>query len=157
MLCCIDITRYNQNAKIVGPISKQLKFVRSGVADVIIVDEQCVRTDVLEEAKKNNAVVIATTDKMCLGLPDKTREDADKIVSELVNNQIEGALILDPDKVGEVATSVAMKISNDRQSLKLLPDLDEVVEMAKECTECEWCQSCMSKQHSNDGCSDGCK
>ena len=81
-ICCaaIDITRYNKNAKIVGPISKQLKFIRSGVADVIIVDEQCIRTDVLEEAQKNNAVVIATTDKMCLGLPDKTNEDADKIV-----------------------------------------------------------------------------
>ncbi len=69
-ICCaaIDITRYNQHAKVVGPISKQLKFIRSGVADVIVVDEQCIRTDVLEEAKKNNAMVIATTDKMCLGL-----------------------------------------------------------------------------------------
>ena len=140
-ICCaaIDITRYNKNAKIVGPISKQLKFIRSGVADVIVVDEQCIRTDVLEEAKKNKAVVIATTDKMCLGLPDKTKEDADKIVAELINNQIEGALILDPDKVGEVATKVAMKTASGRDNLKILPDLDEVVELAKTCTECEWC------------------
>ena len=140
-ICCaaIDITRYNKNAKIVGPISKQLKFIRSGVADVIVVDEQCIRTDVLEEAKKNKAVVIATTDKMCLGLPDKTKEDADKIVAELINNEIEGALILDPDKVGEVATKVAMKTASGRDNLKILPDLDEVVELAKTCTECEWC------------------
>lgn len=140
-ICCaaIDITRYSKNAKIVGPISKQLKFIRSGVADVIVVDEQCVRTDVLEEARKNDAVVIATTDKMCLGLPDKTDEDADKIVSELVNKQIDGALILDPDKVGEVATKVAMKTSGTRQKGKNLPDLDEIVDLAKECTECEWC------------------
>lgn len=140
-ICCaaIDITRYSKNAKIVGPISKQLKFIRSGVADVIVVDEQCVRTDVLEEARKNDAVVIATTDKMCLGLPDKTEEDADKIVSELVNKQIDGALILNPDKVGEVATKVAMKTSGTRQKGKILPDLDEIVELARECTECEWC------------------
>lgn len=140
-ICCaaIDITRYNHNAKIVGPISKQLKFIRSGVADVIVVDEQCIRTDVLEEAKKNNAAVIATTDKMCLGLPDKTNEDADKIVSELINQQIDGALILDPDKVGEVATKVAMRTSGERSKVQFLPDMDEVVELAKKCTECEWC------------------
>jgi acetyl-CoA decarbonylase/synthase complex subunit alpha len=140
-ICCaaLDITRYNKNAKVVGPISKQLKFVRSGVADVIVVDEQCVRTDVLEEARKNKAAVIATTDKICLGLPDMTDEDADKIVEQLVNDEIEGALILDPDKVGEVATRVAMQIAKDREALKLLPDLDEIQEMARECTECGWC------------------
>src|SRR5664280_3923476 len=76
---------------------------------------------------------------MCLGLPDKTGEDADKIVSELVNKQIDGALILDPDKVGEVATKVALKTSEGRSKVKVLPDLDEIVELAKECTECEWC------------------
>lgn len=141
-ICCaaLDITRYSKNAKVVGPISKQLKFVRSGVADVIVVDEQCVRTDILEEAKKNKAAVIATTDKICLGLPDMTGEDTDEIVSQLVNEEIEGALILDPVKVGEVAPRVAMKISKGREALKLLPDLDEITEMAKECTECGWCQ-----------------
>ena len=152
-ICCaaLDITRYNKSAKIVGPISKQLKFVRSGVADVIVVDEQCVRTDILEEAKKNNAVVLATTDKICLGLPDLTKEDADKIVSQLVKGDIEGALILDPDKVGEVATRVAMNIAEDRGNLKILPDLDEITEMAKECTECGWCdRACPNSQQMMD-------
>ncbi|KAF5061123.1 Prismane/CO dehydrogenase family protein [anaerobic digester metagenome] len=140
-ICCaaIDITRYNNQAKIVGPISKQLKFVRSGVADVVVVDEQCVRTDVLEEARKNKAVVIATTDKICIGLPDKTNEDPDKIVSELLNDEIEGALILNPDKVGEVAVKAARKLSGERKNLKMLPNMEEVVEYAKECTECGWC------------------
>ncbi|WP_071907440.1 CO dehydrogenase/acetyl-CoA synthase complex subunit alpha [Methanobacterium congolense] len=140
-ICCaaIDITRYNNQAKVVGPISKQLKFVRSGVADVVVVDEQCVRTDVLQEARKNKAVVIATTDKICIGLPDKTKEDPDKIVSELLNDEIEGALILDPAKVGEVAVKAAKKLSGERENLKMLPDMDEVVEYAKECTECGWC------------------
>ena len=140
-ICCaaIDISRYNKAAKVVGPLSKQLKFIRSGVADVIVVDEQCIRTDVLEEAVKNKAAVIATTDKMCLGLPDLTDEDADEIVSKLVCREIDGALILDPEKVGEVATRVAMKIADERENLKILPDLDEIQEMAKECTECGWC------------------
>ena len=106
-----------------GPISKQLKFVRSGVADVVVVDEQCVRTDVLQEARKNKAVVLATTDKICLGLPDKTDEDPDKIVSQLLNDEIEGALILDPEKVGEVAVKAARKLSGERKNLKMLPDM----------------------------------
>lgn len=140
-ICCaaIDISRYNKAAKVIGPLSKQLKFIRSGIADVIVVDEQCIRTDVLEEAIKNKAAVIATTDKMCLGLPDLTDEEPDKIVSKLVNREINGALILDHDKVGEVATKVAMKISGERENLKILPNLDEIQQMANECTECGWC------------------
>ena len=148
-ICCaaLDITRYNKSAKVIGPISKQLKFVRSGVADVIVVDEQCVRTDILEEANKNNAVVLATTDKICLGLPDLTKEDSDKIVAKLIKGDIKGALILDPEKVGEVATRVAMDIAEDRENLKILPDIDEITEMAKECTECGWCvRSCPNSQ-----------
>jgi len=140
-ICCaaIDISRYNDQAKVVGPISKQLKFVRSGVADVIVVDEQCVRTDILEEAQAKNTAVIATTDKICLGLPDLTSEDPDKIVSKLVNKEIPGALILDPAKVGEVAVKAANILSPERATLKKLPDLDEVQKLSSECTECGWC------------------
>lgn len=140
-ICCaaIDISRYNDRAKVVGPLSRQLKFIRSGVADVIIVDEQCIRTDVLEEAQKKNTAVIATTDKMCLGLPDMTDKDSDLIVSKLLNKEIEGALILDPEKVGEVSVKVAKILAPEREKLKLLPELDEVQAMAVECTECGWC------------------
>ncbi|MGC9517531.1 MAG: CO dehydrogenase/acetyl-CoA synthase complex subunit alpha [Methanomicrobiales archaeon] len=148
-ICCaaIDISRRDDRAKVVGPLSKQLKFIRSGVADVIIVDEQCIRTDVLEEAKKNNAVVIATTDKMCLGLPDKTDEYSDKIVNQLLNREIEGALIQDPDKVGEVSVKVAMQNSKERANLKKLPDIDEIKEMAETCTECGWCNRVCPNSH----------
>lgn len=140
-ICCaaIDITRYNRSAKVVGPLSKQLKFIRSGVADVVVVDEQCVRADVLEESRKSKAAVIATTDKMCLGLPDLTTEDPDKIISKLLNNEVEGALILDPQKVGEVSVKVAMKLSDERKNLKVLPDFAEIVKYAEECTGCGWC------------------
>ena len=58
----------------------------------MVVDEQCVRTDILEEARKNKACVIATTDKICLGLPDMTHADPDIIVRKLVNDEVEGVL-----------------------------------------------------------------
>lgn len=140
-ICCtaIDISRYSKSAKVVGPLSKQLKFIRSGVSDVIVVDEQCVRTDVLEEAKKTGAVVIATTDKMCLGLPDMTKVDPEVTINEILTGKIDGALIMDPKKVGKVAVEVSKKLSGTRKGLKALPDLSEVSKLAKKCTECGWC------------------
>ncbi|MGL4669224.1 MAG: CO dehydrogenase/acetyl-CoA synthase complex subunit alpha [Methanobacteriaceae archaeon] len=140
-ICCasIDITRYEDRAKIVGPISKQLKFFRSGVADVIVVDEQCIRSDVLEEAQKTDTVVIATTDKMCLGLDDRTNDDAEDIISDILSKRISGALILDMDKVGEVATKLAIALYPKRKPYKGLPNKDELSKEASNCTECGWC------------------
>jgi len=140
-ICCasIDITRYTHRAKVIGPISKQLKFVKSGVADVVVIDEQCIRTDILEEAKKTNTAFIATTDKICMGLPDRTNDPADDIVEDILSNKIEGALILDPEKVGEVATKLAIPLSKERANLKILPDMDEIQKEASKCNKCEWC------------------
>lgn len=141
-LCCTahDLTRYTRQAKIVGPISWQVKFVRTGVPDVIVVDEQCIRTDIVKEAKKVGAVVIATSRKNCQGFPDKTREPADKIVEELINGEIPGALILDPEKVGEVAVKAALKIAPRRAKFKAIPSMEEVVSQAKRCRKCRECE-----------------
>ncbi|MBM4241516.1 MAG: CO dehydrogenase/acetyl-CoA synthase complex subunit epsilon [Euryarchaeota archaeon] len=141
-ICCsaIDISRRDKNAKIIGPLSKQLEFIRSGIADVIVVDEQCIRTDVLEEALKNNSTVIVTTDNACYGLPDRTNEDADKTVSDLIERRIDGALILDAEKVGEIAVKTALRISKDRRNIKILPDLKEVTKYAEDCIKCRMCE-----------------
>ena len=52
-ICCtaLDATRYSTSAKIVGPMSYQARYIRSGIPDVIVVDEQCVRTDLLSESE----------------------------------------------------------------------------------------------------------
>jgi len=69
-ICCtaLDLTRYSSMAKIVGPISWQLRYIRSGLADLIVVDEQCIRADALVEAQKVKTPVIAASSKNCLGL-----------------------------------------------------------------------------------------
>ncbi|HII83993.1 MAG TPA: acetyl-CoA decarbonylase/synthase complex subunit alpha, partial [Methanobacterium subterraneum] len=59
--------------------------------------------------------------------------------SKLLNKEIEGALILDPEKVGEVSVKVAKILAPEREKLKLLPELEEVQKLALECTECGWC------------------
>jgi acetyl-CoA decarbonylase/synthase complex subunit alpha len=85
-LCCTahDMSRYNKRAKIVGPISWQLRFIRAGIPDLIVVDEQCIRTDVVQEAKAIGVPVIATSEKSCLGLPDMTAASSDTVVDDLL-------------------------------------------------------------------------
>jgi len=141
-LCCTahDITRYNDKAKIIGPISWELRFIRTGVPDVIVVDEQCIRTDVLDEATKIHAPLIAASEKACRGLPDRTYDPVEEIVEDLVSGRQKGALILDMDKVGEVATKVAIRLAPERKKFKALPSTEEVIEEAKRCLQCGFCQ-----------------
>jgi acetyl-CoA decarbonylase/synthase complex subunit alpha len=141
-LCCtaFDNTRYYSRAKIVGPISWQLRFVRGGFADVVVLDEQCVRTDMFEEARKVHAPVIAASEKNCMGFKDRTNDDADAIVSDLVSGKVAGVLILDPELVGEVAVRVAQQVAPIRKKLKNLPTLDELLKEAKSCRQCNICQ-----------------
>ncbi|MHC1585699.1 MAG: CO dehydrogenase/acetyl-CoA synthase complex subunit alpha [Candidatus Syntropharchaeia archaeon] len=139
-LCCTahDTTRYNDRAKIIGPMSKEVKFVRSGVADVIVVDEQCIRTDILQLAISVKSPLIATSTKAMHGLPDRTRDEPDKIVKDLVNGT-PGVIILDPEKAGEVAVRVALEIAPKRQKFKAIPDVEEVISLAKKCQHCGAC------------------
>jgi len=141
-LCCTahDITRHEHNAKIVGPISQQLRFLRAGIADVVILDEQCVRADSLEEAGKSGAPVIVTSDKLCLALPNRTNTKVEDTIAELVEGKIPGALILDPAKAGEVAVNVAAKIAPKRTKFKAIPSQEELVEWAKRCQNCGDCR-----------------
>jgi acetyl-CoA decarbonylase/synthase complex subunit alpha len=141
-LCCTahDIARYDKRTKIVGPISWQLRFIRSGVPDVVVLDEQCIRTDALDEAQGIKAPVIAANEKNCMGLPDRTEDPADAIVEDLVSGKTPGALILDPDKVGEVAVKTALKVAPKRKKFKTIPEADELVRRAKECRQCNDCR-----------------
>ena len=141
-LCCtaIDTTRYFKQGKIVGPISWQIRFIRSGVADVVVLDEQCIRTDAFNEAQAVKAPVIAASEKNCLGLPNRTNDATDAVVEDLVSGKAPGVLILDPEKVGEVAVKVALKVAPIRKKFKALPEAEEIVKIAKTCRQCNMCQ-----------------
>jgi acetyl-CoA decarbonylase/synthase complex subunit alpha len=141
-LCCTahDITRYYNRGRIIGPISWQLRFVRGGFADVVVLDEQCVRTDVFDEAQKVHAPVIAASEKNCMGFKNRTNDPADEIVSDLVSGKVAGVLILDPDKVGEVAVRVAQQVAPIRKKMKNLPSFDEIKQIAKACRQCNLCR-----------------
>ncbi len=141
-ICCtsLDLTRYSPKARIIGPISWQLRYIRSGVPDIIVIDEQCVRTDTLQEAAAIHAPLIATSEKNCLGLPDRTGDPVDEIVADFVSGNVKGALILDPEKVGEVASRTAIAVAPKRKKFKTLPSRQELIEAAKKCTQCVYCR-----------------
>jgi len=141
-LCCTghEITRHHAECKIVGPLSHQLRFIRSGAPDIIVIDEQCIRTDTLIEAQKIRVPLIATSAKASQGLPNRTRDSADAIVGDLISGEIPGALILDPDKVGEVVVRTVTEIAPKRNKFKVIPTKKKIIEAAKKCTKCNECR-----------------
>ncbi len=148
-ICCTahDITRYSNLAKIVGPISWQLRYIRSGLADLIVVDEQCIRADTLIEAQEVDTPVIATSEKNCLGLDNRTKSPSKEVISDLVEGKVAGALILDTEKLGEVAVETVMAVAPRRNKFKVIPEVEKIVEAAQQCTTCNECtRACPNNQ-----------
>ena len=139
-LCCTahDMSRYNKRSKIVGPISWQLKFIKAGIPDLIVVDEQCIRTDVMDHAKEIGVPVIAASEKSCLGLPDRTHDPVNVIIDDLVSGREPGVLLIEPDKVGEVAVKTAIEVRKRRGEKKLF-NIGEISELAAKCRACMEC------------------
>jgi len=139
-LCCTahDMSRYNKRSKVIGPISWQLRFIRAGIPDLIVVDEQCLRTDVMIEAKKLGVPVIATSEKSCLGLPDRTNDAPDEIINDLTSGALDGVLIIDPKKVGEVTVRTVIEVAKKRVGLKKF-NIKELSELASKCRSCLEC------------------
>jgi acetyl-CoA decarbonylase/synthase complex subunit alpha len=138
-ICCtaLETTRYSDRAKIVGPLSRQLFYVRSGIPDVIMTDEQCIRTDMPIEADKADSRVIACLDKAMYGLEDATDWETEEIVRQMVEDKKHFA-ILDPEKAAEVAAKVALEIGPHRRKAWITDT--EAIEMAKKCTNCGMCE-----------------
>ncbi len=138
-ICCtaLETTRYSDKAKVIGPLSHQLYFIRAGIADVILTDEQCIRTDMPEEARKAGSALIASSDKACHGLDEVSDWEVDDIVKAIVEDGKQ-VLILDHVKAGEVAVKTAMALAPKRR--KDLITLEEGMELAKECKTCGICE-----------------
>ncbi len=141
-ICCTahDLTRYYSGAKIIGSYSRQLHFIRSGMADVVMVDEQCVNLRTYEEAKAVGAPYITTNEKIMGGFPDRTDDPMIEIVDDLVSGKMDGVLILDPIKAGEVAAETAIKIKPIRKGKSGVPDEKGCQDMAMRCNGCGNCQ-----------------
>ncbi|MGB9131524.1 MAG: CO dehydrogenase/acetyl-CoA synthase complex subunit alpha [Methanosarcina sp.] len=147
-LCCtaFDMTRYKREdrkapyAKIVGTISKELKIVRSGIPDVIVLDEQCVRADLVQEGQKLKIPVIASNEKIMYGLPDRTNDDIDAIIEDLKTGKIPGCVMLDYEKLGELVPRLAMEMAPLREGISAIPTDEEMLALVSKCVECGECE-----------------
>ena len=141
-ICCtaLDLTRYFDGAKVVGSLSRQMHFIRSGLADVVMVDEQCVNLRCYEQAQLVDAPFIATNEKNMNGLPNRTDDPIDLIVDDLVSGKADGVLILDPVKAGAVAVETAIKVKPLRKQKSAIPDEQGCINMAMNCNGCGNCQ-----------------
>ncbi|MBI4776761.1 MAG: CO dehydrogenase/acetyl-CoA synthase complex subunit epsilon [Deltaproteobacteria bacterium] len=137
-ICCtaLDTTRYSQSAKVIGPLSRQHFYVKSGLADVILTDEQCVWTDMPEEARKTGTPLIAASDKACYGLENVSGRSAEEIVRTVVDEDKQ-VLILDPEKAARVAVEVALRRARSRKKELVSPD--QVPMLAEACKGCGLC------------------
>ena len=141
-ICCTahDLTRYYDGAKIIGSYSRQFHYIRSGLADVVMVDEQCVNLRTYEESKAVGAPYITTNEKIMGGFPNRTNDPMMEIVDDLVSGKMDGVLILDPIKAGEVAAETAIKIKPIRKGKSGVPDEKGCQDMAMRCNGCGNCQ-----------------
>jgi acetyl-CoA decarbonylase/synthase complex subunit alpha len=93
----------------------------------------------LVEAQKVRTPVIASSAKNCLGLENRTESPSDSTISDLVEEKVPGVLILDPDKVGEVAVETVIKVAPKRNKFSAIPKIEEIIEAARKCTQCNEC------------------
>ncbi len=140
-ICCtaIDTTRVYKKAKIASALGRQLRVIRAGLADVVVVDEQCIRADILEQCKRVHSPLIVTNDKALHGLVDRTDDNPDDIVADLVNERVPGVVILDPERVGEVAVKTALQADKRRKALRLILSDEEFRRYVGECIQCGNC------------------
>ncbi len=148
-LCCtaIDLTRYKEAdrrppyTKVVGSMSKELKIIRSGMPDVIVVDEQCVRGDIVPEAQKLKIPVIASNAKIMYGLPNRTDAGVEETIEELKSGAIPGAVILDYEKLGEISVRLAQEMHPIREAagVREIPSDEQLKEWVDKCADCGAC------------------
>ena len=108
-LCCAasDGARHSHGFKIIGNQASQIDVIKSGIADMVILDTQCIRADVVEDARKVDSIIIATTQETALGLKDLTGKSPDE-ASEYITRNGTG-IILDKKKAAEAALNAAVR------------------------------------------------
>lgn len=134
--------------RIIGNMRDQLRFVRAGRADVVVIDQQCIRSDLLSETLKTGACFIATSDQTIAGLPDETHRAPTELAAELAGRPLKGAYIADPDKAAELALALARlrgRVARPTRGIPALPgsgvcrDIAPFWDEAARCTECGLC------------------
>lgn len=130
-----DLVRYSPRAKIAGPLSRLLFFLRCGIADVVMCGGGNMLTDIASETLSAGAAFIATDAAAARDLEDLSAKNTEEILIDL--QQGKGILLQDCRKASAVAAEAALKLSATRKRARLQPQ--EVAEMAAGCKSAGLC------------------
>ncbi|KXB01086.1 hypothetical protein AKJ41_02780 [candidate division MSBL1 archaeon SCGC-AAA259O05] len=111
-LCCLghEASRTHSEVKFVGSLNQQVKVVSSGIADVVVVDEQCVMPNLLEAAKQSQTKIICVSPKIRYGLENLTEETVEETIKKILNDELPGAVILNEEKAAKTSIQLAKRI-----------------------------------------------
>jgi CO dehydrogenase/acetyl-CoA synthase alpha subunit len=130
-LCCAasDLSRHYQRTKMMGNQADQIEVIRSGIADVVILDTQCIHADVIKEARNAGSLVIATSRETSLGLKDLTGLSV-KIISGIVSSEGSG-IIFDKKKAAEVSINSAISRFRKKDKISYRSDSNSGVRIGR--------------------------
>nr|CAI64169.1 carbon monoxide dehydrogenase/acetyl-CoA synthase like protein, alpha subunit [uncultured archaeon]CBH36584.1 carbon monoxide dehydrogenase/acetyl-CoA synthase like protein, alpha subunit [uncultured archaeon] len=141
-----DIPRFYKGAKVLTSAVKARKVTRAGIPDVVVASETCLEFDLVAEAKRVDAKVIAYGYKAGSGLEDRSDDSVEDILKNVMENDLPGVKITIPEKAGELAVklAIAIKQKGKRKENYLLAELKKE---ASRCNSCDLCiEVCPNKQ-----------
>ncbi|MGB7000722.1 MAG: 4Fe-4S binding protein [Halobacteriota archaeon] len=141
-----DIPRFYKGGKVLTSAVKARKVTRAGIPDVVVASETCLEFDLVAEAKRVDAKVIAYGYKAGSGLEDRSDDSVDDILKDVMENDLPGVRITIPEKAGELAVklAIAIKQKGKRKGNYLLAELKKE---ASRCNSCDICiEVCPNKQ-----------
>ena len=141
-----DIPRFYNGGKVLTSAVKARKVTRAGIPDVVVASETCLDFDLVAEAKRVDAKVVAYGYKAGSGLEDRSDDSVDDILKNVMENDLPGVRITIPEKAGELAVklAIAIKQKGNRKENYLLAELKEE---ASRCNSCDICVDvCPNKQ-----------
>ncbi len=134
-----DIPRFYKRGRVLTSAVKARKVTRAGIPDVVVASETCLEFDLVAEAKRVDAKVIAYGYKAGNGLEDRSDDSVDDILNDIMENDLPGVTITIPEKAGELAVrlAIAIKQKGTRKENYLL------AELKKEASRCNSCDICI--------------
>jgi acetyl-CoA decarbonylase/synthase complex subunit alpha len=141
-----DIPRFYNGGKVLTSAVKARKVTRAGIPDVVVASETCLDFDLVAEAKRVDAKVVAYGYKGGSGLEDRSDDSVEDILKNVMENDLPGVRITIPEKAGELAVklAIAIKQKGKRKENYLLAELKKE---ASKCNSCDLCtQVCLNKQ-----------
>ncbi len=94
-----------------------------------------------QKSQKLKIPVIASNEKIMMGLPDRTDADVDSIVEELKSGAIPGCVMLDYEKLGELVPKLAQVMApiRDAEGITAIPTDEEFKAYVDKCAKCGEC------------------